>query len=575
MGVPGQKASTTANSAASVVRSFIRSDSGDSRMLVLLRCVLAFSGLAIAWIDPTDVRVLPNLIYGPLAIYCSFSAIVAFDSSRAGWPSPPRYLHWIDVFFFAYLVAVSGRSNSFFVLFFFYPILVAAFSRGFREGLLLTFASMILFVTVDLLFLMPGDRFEQGRTVIHAGYLFVLGFMISYVGGYERLHRRKLALLKEINSQWHPRFGVDHVNGVNLERLLAFYGGTSCVLMVRRPAPVPHLVMYTASRNEPGHSSKPSNVDENSADALLRLPDTLAAYYHDRESPWWMRSHGYGAYDFDRRGRTRSYEEDCALWANMLDTQAFVTVPYSQRDGTTGRIFLTTDSGWFTQADIDFLAQASDAMATMIENMYLVEELISGAAEHERKSISRDLHDTTIQPYIGLKLALDALLREAGPENPLAPRISELINMAEMTVRDLRDYATTLKENTPMPGEFLVAAVEKQAERLMRFYGINVEVKSDITPLLKGRLAADAFQIISEGLSNILRHTSAKAAFVTVLCENANLLLEVGNEAGKDAGQFTPRSISDRAQALGGRVVVEHRADRYTVVHVSIPMQMA
>jgi signal transduction histidine kinase len=204
-----------------------------------------------------------------------------------------------------------------------------------------------------------------------------------------------------------------------------------------------------------------------------------------------------------------------------------------------------------------------------------MEELISRAAEHERLAISRDLHDTTIQPYIGLKLALDALQREAGAASPVAARISDLIEMTAATIHDLRDYAETRNEKTAMPGEFLVAAVKKQTERLGRFYGINVEVKSDVSSQLKGRIAAEAFQIISEGLSNVLRHSAAKNAFVSILCENANLLLKIGNqmqEGASGAEVFTPRSIHDRTKALGGSTFVERGQDGYTVVHVTIPM---
>ena len=37
---------------------------------------------------------------------------------------------------------------------------------------------------------------------------------------------------------------------------------------------------------------------------------------------------------------------------------------------------------------------------------------------------------------------------------------------------------------------------------------------------LEGRLAAEAFHIVSEGLSNVLRHTSAKMAFVMSSARN-------------------------------------------------------
>jgi signal transduction histidine kinase len=545
----------------------------DARMLVLLRCVLGFSALAVVLIDPPKFGRLVGLTYFALGAYCAYTVLLAAISYRLDWPAPPRALHWADVVFYSFLIALTGGTSSFFFLFFFYSIMVASFCWGFREGMLVTVASSVLFTAVELSFAQVNGQYEHGNTLVPAAYLLIFGYLISYFGGYERLLRRRLALLREINNLWNPRFGVDHTHGINLDRLVEFYGGTSCVLVLRHPSPALHYVMYSASRDKPGYSSTPSYVAESAAGALLRLPDSLAAFYHGPGSLWRLR--GYSGYDFDLGARTSSFLADCAAWANLLDTQVFVTVPYVQRDGTSGRIFLTSDRGGFTHADIDFLAQVSDAMSTVVENMSLVEQLISRAAEHERLTISRDLHDTTIQPYIGIKLALDGLYREAGEGNALSQRISDLINMAEMTIRDLRQYASTLKDKTAMPGEFLVAAVKNQSERLGRFYGIQVEVTSDISPRLQGRLAAEAYQIIAEGLSNVLRHTAAKSAFVTILCENSHLLLKIGNDAepGENGTKkFMPRSINERVQMLGGRAFVEQRPGGQTVVHVTIPM---
>ena len=544
----------------------------DARMLVLLRCVLAFSALLVVVADPPKVSSLVELAYFGVGVYFVYTALLAAIAYRLQWPAPPRTLHWADVVFYSFLVALTGGTNSIFFLFFFYSIMVASFCWGSREGILVTVASSVLFVTGGL---SSRELHGQDITLVPAVYLLIFGYLISYFGGYERLLRHRLALLREINNHWNPRFGVDHTHGTNLDRLLEFYGGKSCVLVLRCPTPALNYVMYSASRDKPGYSSTPSYVAESAAGAFLRLPDSLAAFYHGPARSWWGRLRGYSGYDFELGAQTNSFYADCAAWANLLDTQVFVTVPYVQRDGASGRIFLTTDHGGFTHADIDFLAQVSDAMSTVVENMSLVEQLISKAAEHERNAISRDLHDTTIQPYIGLKLALDALHREGGSGNALSQRISELINMAEMSIRDLRQYASTLKDKAAMPGGFLVTAVKNQAERMGRFYGVNVEVTSDISPRLQGRLAAEAFQIVAEGLSNVLRHTAAKKAFVNILCENSHLLLKIGNEAGNGVGElasFTPRSISERVQLLGGRTFVEQRQGGQTVVHVTIPM---
>jgi signal transduction histidine kinase len=552
-----------------------RVETVDVRLLVLVRCVLAFSAFAIIWIDPSEPTRLVELTYASLGAYCLYAALLALVSYRLEWPAPKRGFHWADIFFYAYLVALTEGTSSIFFYFFFFAILVASFAWGFREGIAVTIVSLVLFTLIGLTFAPRGEAFELNRTLIRSVYLFVFGYLFAYWGGFERLLKRRLRLLGEINNLWNPRFGVDHAIGSNLDRLLDFYDGSACVLVLRRPTTPSTFLMYSASRQKPEQSANPSEITESAAGALMSLPETIGAFYHDPETSWRNRHYGYAAQEMDIRARARAILGECAALANLLDAQAFVTVPYAQRDGTTGRLYLASERGGFTQSDIDFLAQVSSAMATVVENMFLMEELISRAAEHERLAVSRDLHDTTIQPYIGLKLALDALQREAGAESPVARRIAELIEMTEMTIRDLRDYAETLKAKAAMPGEFLVAAVKKQTERLGRFYGINVEVKSDISSQLKGRIAAEAFQIISEGLSNVLRHSAAKSAFVSIFCENANLLLKIGNETREGApgsGNFTPRSIHERTKALGGSTFVERGPNGYTVVHVTIPM---
>jgi signal transduction histidine kinase len=550
-----------------------RVESVDTRMLVFARCVLAFSGLAIILIDPTEPQRLVELTYTSLVLYCIYSAALALSSYRVGWPAPARATLWIDVLFYVYLVALTGGTSSIFFFYFFFAILAASFSQGYKEGLLVTAASTALFTAVGLLTAPSGDAFELNRTLIRPVYLFVLGYMMAHWGGYEIQLRRRLRLLQEIGGQWNPRFGAEHTITSNLERLLDFYGASSCVLALKRPASPPTYHMYSALRQRPGQTAAPTGITESTANPLLRLPDMIGAIYHEPAGWWPAFFRGYVAFDLETQVRTIAFHEACRALANLLDAGAFVTVPYAQRDGTAGRIYLTTHDGRFNQFDLEFLAQASAAISLVVENMYLMEALINRAAENERLRISRDIHDTTIQPYIGLKLALDALQRDAGPDSPLAPQISELIEMAGLTIRDLRDYATTLREKTAMPGDFLVSAVKQQAERYGRFYGIQVEVKSDVSPKLTGRLPAEAYQIISEGLSNILRHTAAKRAYVFILCEKTNLLLKIGNEArDMPAADFTPQSIDERVRALGGSSLVEHTPDGYTVVNVAIPL---
>lgn len=545
-------------------------------MLSLTRCVLALSALVIIWIDPTQPQRLVELTYVSVALFCAYSVLAALWFYRAGWPTPGRATIWGEVVFYVYLIALTEGTSSIFFFFFVFSILAASFSRGFREGLLVTAASTALFVVVGTLSAPSGQEFELNRTLLRPVYLFVLGYMIAHWGGYEIELRRQLRLLQDIGSQWNPRIGAHDTINANLERLLDFYRASACVLVLQRPGPPPTYNIYSAPRRGPGRSAAATEVTRSTAEPLLGLPHTVGAIHH--VSGGWRGAlfPASAAVDLETRIRTKAFQEELPALANLLDARAFITVPYAQRDGTAGRIYLSfSRDGRFAQSDLEFLAQASAAISLVVENMSLMEGLISRAAENERLRISRDIHDTTVQPYIGLKLALDALQRDAGPDHRLAPQLSELVEMTGLTIRDLREYTNKLREPAPPPGEHLVSAVRQQAERYARFYGVQVEVKGDAPPTLTARLRGEAYQIISEGLSNVLRHTRAKRAYVSILCENANLLLKIGNEArDAPAASFTPQSIQERARALGGTSQVERTSDGFTVVQIVIPLWM-
>jgi signal transduction histidine kinase len=81
------------------------------------------------------------------------------------------------------------------------------------------------------------------------------------------------------------------------------------------------------------------------------------------------------------------------------------------------------------------------------------------------------------------------------------------------------------------------------------------------------------FQMAAEALSNVHRHTQARSALVLLNLAGNTIRLQVENERGKhvEAVHFTPRSISERAEALGGRTEVLVEEDR-TVLRVEVPL---
>jgi signal transduction histidine kinase len=161
-------------------------------------------------------------------------------------------------------------------------------------------------------------------------------------------------------------------------------------------------------------------------------------------------------------------------------------------------------------------------------------------------------------------------------DSPAAARVKELLDMATLTIEDLRTYVSRLRENdAPQAGPQLLHQLGEQARRYRDYHGIDVALKCSAPKHhLNERISTEACRIVSEALSNVLRHTRAKHAYVDVRCEDGALCIEVANDASAERGTapFVPRSISERALALGGKVQVRLNKEGRDVVRASIPL---
>lgn len=550
----------------------------DVGMIAAIRCILAFSALFVAYVDPTQPAIFSTLTYSSLVIYALWSCFLAINAFRRD-PSapPPRDTHWGDLLFCAYLVTLTQGTNSLFFTFFLFAILSASFSRGTQEGLLVTGASVVLFVLASLWF-ESGAKFGFDQSLVRPIYLLTLGYMISYWGGHEITQRRRIRVLQAVNEQFNQRLGSDHAIKINLDRIIQFYDAKACILVLNRTT---SSFLFHSFFISSQHQAKPPNsveagrsqlssLDEETEALLLNLPDNFSINYK-QSIKWWQK-----LLPGDRH--TKPEPAICTkldLLSNLLDATTYLTLPYIQNDRVLGRVFIIPKKRNLSQADVDFTKQLLASISRVVENIQLVEELVSSSAKHERFTISMDIHDTTVQPYIGLKLGLDALSRKAGKENPLSNGINELLSMTEATINDLRRYVTTLREDQSLTKDSLIHLVNEQADHFKRFYGINVQVNCESDIQLNSRFAYAVLQIFSEGLSNILRHTQAKQAYISMRCKNDYLLLEIGNEASdvnSNTADFIPRSINARSLSLGGTSFAKFDARGYTVVYISIPL---
>ncbi len=418
-------------------------------------------------------------------------------------------------------------------------------------------------------------------------YLLTLGYMMAYWGGFELKLKKRLALLKEVSALSNPRFGVDRTLGMIMERVLAFYNAASCLLITVRLDSGEHHIRRADGRN-PEAGARAESIDTELARRMTALPPGHAVVYNG-ERRWWRRLHkNYYAFDVAKGSRSDEGRKESRMLANLLDAKSFVTIRLEFRGEIAGWFYVIARRPQaFDPSDADFLLQIFDNVFPVLDNIRLVDRLASDAAEAERQRIARNIHDSVIQPYLGLQIGLttvrqrlaESVSGETGSSRQLAEtvatmvgRIERLIEMTNAGINDLRRYVSGLKE-TGEREENLLSAVRRFAAKFEEATGIAVEVEAVSDFTLNDRLAAEAFQMVAEGLSNIRRHTRSRRARIELARRTDLLILRIENdlEDGSTLAFFTPRSISERAESLGGHVQVEQSEGR-TIVTIQIPL---
>ncbi len=541
----------------------------DAATISYVRCILAVAGIGAIWIDPTEPARLAMLTYGSLGAYVLYAFVVMAVSRRSAWSVPPRFLHWVDIGFYGYLICLTEATQSVFFFCFFFPIMVASFSYGFREGCAATLAAAGSFLTLGLATMPWQADVPWTRALVRPVYLLALGYLMSFFGGRQVEHGRQQLLVHSLQTHRNPRLGVQFKVSQSLTQLCDFYGAEAGILIVPAASGSTDHTIYSAFSTASGKSHLVDKASNEVAVLLLRAPPDQALLYSSRGGMWKRRSRCFVLDASGKPVRPATRPEWFDELANFLDVRSYISVPCEQR-GAMGRLILA-GNGVFLNEDVSFVLHFAETLAIVVDNTQLVEELVSTASEHERARLSLDIHDHTIQPYIGLRIGLGALQRKAAAE-PIKDALDDLMAIADATVRDLRDYAAALRQTGPAGENMLVSAIEEQAVRYKRFYGTTIDIDMDGVSPIGGRAATELFNIVLEALTNIRKHTRATKAFVRLVREGVNLRLQIGNE-NTDATvlPFTPHTIQERARALGGRVAVA-TSGGYTIVDVDIPI---
>jgi signal transduction histidine kinase len=208
-----------------------------------------------------------------------------------------------------------------------------------------------------------------------------------------------------------------------------------------------------------------------------------------------------------------------------------------------------------------------------------IDAMIEGQ-EKERQRIANDLHDNLGSVLATLKLHFQNIKarkdRKESDQDLLLKKTDDLLEEAYQKVRSIA-HAGNVGVNAK---EGLLPAVKNFASKVSIINKLMIEVEEHgMNKRLENSLEITIFRIIQELITNVIKHSHASEAIISLTHyeDSINLMVE-DNGIGFDISLIRPQdsmglySIQKRIENLGGRVTIDSIPQKGTTVIIDVPL---
>ncbi len=198
------------------------------------------------------------------------------------------------------------------------------------------------------------------------------------------------------------------------------------------------------------------------------------------------------------------------------------------------------------------------------------------AIQHERRVLSRELHDEVGQSLTALAIELGCIARlKDGPTEQFDKHLLEARRLSQQTLRTIRSIAAGLRLSA-LDHAVLIHAIRLQAEEVSRRSGVRVTVHAeDGFNHLPNEYQACVYRMIQEGLTNCVKHARADAISIQLSQDSECFCVEVADDGagfnGSSTGGLGLIGMRERAQELGGTVQISSIANKGTTLRLLLP----
>jgi len=218
------------------------------------------------------------------------------------------------------------------------------------------------------------------------------------------------------------------------------------------------------------------------------------------------------------------------------------------------------------------LAAAAIANAQGNADLRASRARVVAAADEARRRIERDLHDGTQQRLVSLGLEL------RGVEDAIPQEMEDVREHLARTAKSLEEAVVDLQELSRglHPAILAKGGLQPALTVLARRSAIPVELDVRLRGRLAQRLEVTVYYVVSEALTNATKHAFASAVHIGLTASDGVIRLSVRDDGigGADPGCGSGLiGLTDRVEALGGRLSVVSPAQGGTTLLVELPLR--
>jgi len=266
---------------------------------------------------------------------------------------------------------------------------------------------------------------------------------------------------------------------------------------------------------------------------------------------------------------------DIADLARRLGRNSAVAAPIIIDDRLWGAA-LAASSGHLPLAAEGRIVNFAELIATAISNADTRSELtasrarVVAASDDTRRRLERDLHDGIQQRLVSLALKARATATATPePSQEIQGELAMLADGLVAAVDELREFSRGIH-----PAVLSEAGLAPALRELSRHSVVPIALDLNLDSELEEPLEVAAYYVASEALTNAIKHAQASLIELRLDCHDGALTLSIHDDGigGADPSRGSGIiGLTDRAEALGGKISVVSPPGGGTTLHLQLP----